>query len=131
MKSAFRIAFVLVLFSTFTASPARAFQAQILALSCASLSPGMGATSVVYSGVFAGGTYLNITNVGMWGIPFTQQALVEAIEPIGGRSVRLRLRAMITGGSLFLTLMNNGTQGYLSESRSHGGIEMNCMAQIQ
>lgn len=110
---------------------AQAFPAEIKSLRCSAASGGLGATSVMLVGSVGGKTYLNITNVNRFGLPFTQQAEVLDVSLVGN-SLVIDLYTVLTHGRLRLSLENGTNLGSLSATRSGSdAVPMTCAWRVE
>jgi hypothetical protein len=119
-----------LMFATFAAN-ADSAPAIISYVSCQVAGASSGATSVIYTGAVAGESYFNITNVNVYGFPFTQQArLVSARKTPNG--LEFKLQTMMTGATLYLTLFQDSTRGLLASSPGDddSGIPLACSSRV-
>lgn len=114
-------------------SPLKAATAdvQITALQCGAVDH-RGVTSVVYTGTLGGSAYLNVTNIGALGLPFTQQARVESVNAEDG-TLRFTLRSMVTGQTVYFELKDGSSEGLLTTypGDDSAGVKLNCVSKIQ
>ena len=118
-----KIIFMLIL--TLAAFKTQAADVSVRSLSCVGANAGSGSVSIT----FLGGDLFNITNINVFGFPFTQNARLYDTY-VDSDHVVLKLKPLLMPGTLRVNI-DSGYQWAALEDERNNSVDLSCKGSIE